>query len=293
MADFDVQPVWDGVGDFHLNRYRIAFEQPANVTKETLAQDFINNFPTYLNSPYATVTFPGRTFNGKPTLKFWGALKLLRGHVEGNPDAHHDWVVREWMDPRIGQTAQTLCRNFYESPDDVAAGGGGAAAGSVGGGLAAGPVGSLAGAIVGGVLAVEVNRKHFLAGRRSWRVDDAAAFGQSPADFLSQGSSNILMLETAAVERLSSRAFTVGDYVIGIEKRVPDIWISNLQNFVKMKGLKPVPILTPQPDDLWLKTTLNWVRYYANKFADFGALSACKQFTDMLPLYPTILPPRS
>jgi hypothetical protein len=285
MADFDVQPVWDGVGDFHLNRYRIAFEQPANVAKEALAQDFINNFPAYLNSPYATVTFPGKTFNGKPTLKFWGALKLLWGHVEGNPDAHHDWVVREWMDPRIGQTAQTLCRNFFEAPDDVAAGAGG----SVGGGLALGPVGSL----IGTVLAVEINRKHFLAGRRSWRIDDASAFGQSPADFLSPGSANILMLETAAVERLSSRAFTVGDYVIGIEKRVPDIWISNLQNFVRMKGLKPVPIITPQPGDIWQKTTLNWVRYYSNKFTDFAALSASKQFTDMQPLYPTILPPRS
>jgi hypothetical protein len=280
MADFDVQSVWDGVGDFHLNRYRIAFEQPANVAKESLAQDFINNFPTYVKSPHASVIFSGKSFNGKPTLKFWGALKLLWGHVEGNPDAHHDWVVREWMDPRIGQTAQTLCRNFFESPDDVAAGAGGAFAGSVAGGVPLGPVGA-------------INRKHFLAGRRAWRVDDAAAFGQSPADFLSSGSANILMLETAAVERLSSRAFMVGDFVMGIEKRVPDIWISMLQNFVKMKGLKPVPFLTPQPDDLWVKTTLNWVRYYSNKFADFGALAANKQFIDMLPLYPLILPPRS
>jgi len=290
MADFDVQPVWDGVGDFHLNRYRIAFEQPANVAKETLAQDFINNFPTYLNSPYATVEFGGKSFNGKPTLKFWGALKLLR--VELNQDAHHDWVVREWMDPRIGQTAQTLCRNFFDSPDDVMAGGGGAAGGSVGGGLAFGPVGGVAGAIVGGVVAVEINRKHFLAGRRSWRVDDAAAFGHSPSDFHSPGSSNILMLETVAVERLSNKAFMVGDYALGLEKSIPNIWIANLENFVRKKGLKALPILTPQPDDVWQKTPLNWVRYYSNKFADFGALSASKQFTDMKPLYPTILPPR-
>src|SRR5262249_7281015 len=123
MADFEQLPVKDGYSDFHLNRFRIAFDRPQEFTKEMLAQDFITNFPTYLKSDVATVEFrKDRLFNSKTTLQFWGALKLLWGHVEANfLPAHHDWVVQEWVDSRIGFTAQTLKRTFLD-PDDAAAG---------------------------------------------------------------------------------------------------------------------------------------------------------------------------
>ena len=293
MADFDAQPVWDGVGNFHLNRYRIAFAQPAGWDKKSLAADFVGHFKTYLDSPYATTELSSRTFNGKSTYKFWGALKLLRGRLEGNPDAHHDWVVLEWADPRKGQTAQTLCRNFFDSPDDAIAASGGAVPGAIAGGIPLGPLGSIEGATVGAVLAVEINRKHFLSGRRSWLLDDAAAFGQSQSDFLGAPRANILILETVAVERFAHIAFMAGDWIVGLEQRIPNIWISNLENFVMKRGLTPVPIITPQPADIWQKTPRDWVRYYSNNtLADFGAVAATKQFADMLPLYRTILPPR-
>jgi hypothetical protein len=84
-----------------------------------------------------------------------------------------------------------------------------------------------------------------------------------------------------------------GDWIVGLEQRIPNIWISNLENFVMKRGLTPVPIITPQPADIWQKTPRDWVRYYSNNtLADFGAVAATKQFADMLPLYRTILPPR-
>src|SRR5262249_13928611 len=157
-------------------------------------------FPTYLKSDVATVEFrKDRLFNNKTTLQFWGALKLLWGHVEANfLPAHHDWVVQEWVDSRIGFTAQTLKRTFIDSDDAVAAAGVQGALGipgTPGFVLGLNPfvrVGST-------VLAVDVNRHHFLAGRRSWRIDTAAAFGQQADDFESGGSANVLILETVAV----------------------------------------------------------------------------------------------
>lgn len=285
MADFDALKVYDGVGDYHLNRFRVAFECPAGATKEDLARDFVRNFPSYLKSPVASVEFkPDVTFEGKPTLKFWGSLKLL-GLIEANFGVHHDWVVQAWVDPRVGFTAQTLKRGFVDFVDDAAA----AAGGTVGGGLAGFPEGVLPGSIA----AVEVNRYHFLAGRRSWRLDSAAAFGQDPADFEAGDSSDILILETVAVERFSLSVFTVGDWVLSFEDRIPAVWIALLENFARMKVLRVRRFVTLRPGGLWNTSKLGWVRYLVRTFPNLSALQADTQYRDMFPLYPTILPPPS
>ena len=284
MADFEALKVYDGVADYHLNRFRIAFECPSGATKEGMARDFVSNFPSYLKSPVASVEFkPEVTFEGKPTLKFWGSLKLL-GLVEANFGVHHDWVVQAWVDPRVGFTAQTLKRGFVDVVDDAAA----AAGGSVAGGVL-GPVEEIAGAIT----AVEVNRYHFLAGRRSWRLESAAAFGQDAGDFEAGDSSDILILETVAVERFSLSVFRVGDWVLSFEDRIPAVWIALLENFARMKVLRVRRFVTLKPGGLWNTTKLGWVRYLAPTFSNLSALQADTQYRDMLPLYPTILPPPS
>ena len=91
-------------------------------TSEILARDFVSNFQTSVEkSDVAGVELRSdRLFNSKATLKFWGSLKLVWG-IEGNPSAHHDWVVQEWVDSRVGFTAQTLKRTFADL-DDLAAG---------------------------------------------------------------------------------------------------------------------------------------------------------------------------
>src|SRR5262249_17452142 len=84
MGDFSELLIYDGVGDIHLNRFRIAFEPPSGTTAAalgkaaaTLAADLIDNFPTYLESEYATVRFGERDHEGKPTLHFHGYAKVL------------------------------------------------------------------------------------------------------------------------------------------------------------------------------------------------------------------------
>jgi hypothetical protein len=173
MGDFTALPVADGVGDYHFNRFRIAFKASPTTSAaalEALVSDLLNNFPTYLTSGYAKMEFGGRHHEGKPTLHFHGYAKVL-GLDLAKP--HDDWVVIQWKDPKIGFTAQTLKREFFVAGDDVGTGAGV-------GYLLLGPllpaVGIIA-AVAGTGAAVHYNRMHFLAGRRSWRIGPAPISG--------------------------------------------------------------------------------------------------------------------
>jgi hypothetical protein len=284
MADFVELKVWGGVGDWHLNRYRIAFECPAGITKETLAADLIDRFPTYLESDFATVEKGGRQFEGKDTLKFTGAMKI--GPVDANFGVHHDWVVLAWTDRSIGFTGQTLKRNFLELGDALTGAGGSA-------------VGRQAGA----KFAINENKMHFLAGRRSWRIDTLAAFHVDPKEYNSPpDSGNLLILETAAVERLSDRVYMAADTVAGLEQRIPPIWISNLENFVsknKRLGLKPRTRLWGYGRSGWDSSASQfpavgsgYVSFYRENFRDFNAMASDYEYLDVNRLFPSLTPPR-
>jgi hypothetical protein len=271
MGDFTALTLDTGVGDIHLNRFRIAFQRPAGIPQATLASDLIDHFPTYLNSQFATVKFGDRKHEGKPTLHFHGYAKVL-GIDLGAP--HSDWVVQEWVDRNVGFTAQTLKREFSDVREDLEAG--------VGAGLLVnfipvvgpilGPVGSL---LAGGGGAVHYNRMHFLAGRRSWRISEGRILG------LSDG---VIVLETVAVERLSAQAYSVGNSVMSLESRVPDIWIAFLNNFVNKKGLTVVP-QTLQPR--WKNKAR--VDYLQLSFRKLSQMLADPEYYDVYRLYPTIL----
>jgi hypothetical protein len=272
-------PIEDGSGDFRVNRFRIAFQPPNRTSAATLAGDLINNFPTYFNSEFAKVEWGSRKHEGKLTLHFHGYAKVL-GLDLAKP--HDDWVVRHWVDPNIGFTAQTLKREFFVAGDDIAAGVG-AGLGSLAlnmipvvglVGQVLGPVGSV---IAGGGATIHYNRMHFLAGRRSWRISDGAAFGLS---------SNVIVLETVALERFSAAVYRTADAVIGLESRVPNVWIALLNNFVNKKGLTVAPqTLKPR----WKNK--NRVDYLQLSFReDDGPMLADPEFRDVLRLYRTVWP---
>lgn len=267
MGDFTALPLSDGAGDIHFNRFRIAFQPPKGISAATLAGDLIDNFPTYLNSEFAKVEFGSRRHEGKPTLHFHGYAKVL-GLDLAKP--HDDWVVRHWVDRNIGFTAQTLKREFFVAGDDV-----GVTAGS---GLlvlvpGVGQVLGLAGALGLGATAVHYNRMHFLAGRRSWRISDGTVFGLS---------GNVIVVETVALERFSATVYRTANAVIGLESKIPDVWIALLNNFVNKKGLTVVP-QTLKP------------RWKSKKRVDYLQLSggivsmmAEPEFQDVYRLYPTV-----
>ena len=122
----------------------------------------------------------------------------------------------------------------------------------------------------------ELIRMHFLAGRRSWRIGDGALFGES---------GGVLVLETVAVERFSATPFMVADAVIGLESKLPDVWVAMLTNFVDKRRLTAVrQPLKPR----W--TNKGRVDYMTRSFPDFGAMAADAEYQDIYRLYPTIIP---
>ena len=107
---------------------------------------------------------------------------------------------------------------------------------------------------------MEVNRMHFLAGRRSWRLDDGKNF---------EVDGDVLVVETCAVERFSHQSYVRADSVLGLQASIPDVWVAMLTNFVRMKAL----VLVPQ------RLRPGWknkegINYYAKSFASFDALAS-------------------
>jgi hypothetical protein len=277
MADFAALTIDSGVGNIHLNRFRIAFRPPAGVPAriraQTLASDLIDNFPAYFKSKFATVEFGNRSHQDKPTLKFHGYAKVAGIDLA---EPHSDWVVRHWVDRNIGFTAQTLKREFFDAGEDGKVGGGGA--GIL---LAAWPmIGIVAAAAMGGA-AAHFNRLHFLAGRRSWRIGEGTVFDPDLKD-------DVIILETAAVERFSSRAYSTADSVIGLQDKVPDIWIAFLNNFVNKQGL---PIFVQMLKPGWKRK--NWVNYLQLSLESVAQLRASHEYGDIYKLYPTLDPSSS
>jgi len=278
MADFTELPVYGGVGDYHFNRYRVAFKCPPAETKQSLAKDFVDNFPAYLTSPYATVVKGERNFGSRPTFHFHGfkmvpfpsAVPLRSPPTIDIARPHTDWVAKIDENDNLGFTAQTLKREFMVVSED----------GPTGFGVLGIPgVSPLIDLIAAGD-PMEVNRMHFLAGRRSWRLDDGKSF---------EVDGDVLVLETAAVERFSHKAYVRADAVLGLEEAVPDIWIAMLNNFITKRTLVRVPQrLRPG----WMNK--NGIDYYIRSFGDEAALSGDIEFAQQkrLGLFKTILPSR-
>jgi hypothetical protein len=270
MGDFTALPIDDGSGGIHVNRFRIVFQAPNGTSAATLVGDLISSFPTYFNSEFAKVEWGSRKHEGKPTLHFHGYAKVL-GLDLAKP--HDDWVVFHWVDRAIGFTAQTLKREFFVAGDDLAT--------SVpNGALLLGPLlpaVGIIGALAGTLGPVHYNRMHFLAGRRSWRISAGAVFGLS---------GNVIVFETVALERFSSLVYRTADAVMGLESRVPNVWIALLNNFVNKKGFTVAPQkLRPR----WKsKNRVDYLQLSFGDLDDVGPMVADPEVQDVLRLYPTI-----
>jgi hypothetical protein len=170
---------------------------------------------------------------------------------------HTDWVAQIDQNDGLGFTAQTLKREFVDLFED-------------------GAVVAAAGIFAGGP--IDLNRTHFLAGRRSWRIDDGRSFDVG---------GDTLVLETTAVERFSNRVYQISDFALGLESRIPDIWISLLNNFVTMRGL----VRVPQPLKPGWKRKKE-VDYYLVSFDDIAVLRGDAEFKqqDSHGLFKSILP---
>jgi hypothetical protein len=285
MSDFvELNVNKHGSGPYHFNRYRVVFALPANTTKESLAGEFVREFPQFFNSDHATVAFhANRLYLSYPTYEFHGVIEVA-GIDVAKP--HNDWVARIWCDPDIGFTAQTVKRTFIDPQKDAPI----VAAGCLAGAAAVPDSLRTEGCLVGARLALDTNQSHFLAGRRSWRLDSGKAFGLP---------GNVCVLETIAVERFSSALYRAGDYLMQLEERIPAIWTANLSNFVRLKKLTTLSMpdlekLATNPS----KSKRNWhvgdekynIRYFRTECDTLAKLKYLPEFVEAYPLYPTILP---
>lgn len=207
-----------GVGDVRLDRFRVYFrpDDAAGFDISGEVSQFKTNFPTTFNGEFsgpsidnpAHVQHQGVEFNGEGTLQFVFDTP--------GPNFHDDWVGFIEQDS-TSFTVQTLRRNFHTVFDD------------------------------GAPLPDSINRLHFLAGRRSWRIGRAldmsgpefAAANPVPTITFGPDPASFFVLETASLTRFSHLAFQLADLDPGLFNNMADaikeIWSVQLRNFVEFR----------------------------------------------------------
>lgn len=277
MALFTPLPATtEGVGPYRINRYRVYFrpltEQqrlsgfkhnrtPSQIALD-LAKQYKANFPSFFNPNSATVYSRGEKYNGRNTLRFILNASLFGMENEPakvlTPDLHADWVGVEHDHPR-GFTVQTLKRNFTTGLDWAMAGatfGGATATGAAvgagytwwtgAGALAGAGTGALIGAGAGtiaGITGFNLNKHHFLAGRRSWVFGTKADFGRHGVQNYDEIPNDALVFETAACERLSGHLFRVitASRLLGhFDRAIHKVWCKLMNNFFDVTGFEKI-----------------------------------------------------
>jgi len=241
-----------------------------------------------VTSKYAEVR-KNRDFGSRPTIHFHGYKWMPNlimpgltphptgmeiGPVEDQVDIakpHSDWVVKIDDNDHLGFTVQTLKREFWDSDDDTLV-----KAGTTIASFLLPP--RMATAALRLDDPVEINRMHFLAGRRSWRLHDGKNF---------EVDGGVLVLGTCAIERVSHRAYQLADRPLGLEAALIPVWTSMLKNFVKMKALVKFPQrLRPG----WERE--DHIYWYTKSFDSLEALTRDREFAQQkrMNLYKTLLP---
>lgn len=250
----------EGSGDYRADRFRIYFraDQFAALNVATEVNELGRLFPQFFNGSGSEVahvegleTNIATTFyrsdkpvNGEPTLQFSLDARVLFSFLDA-PDLHDDWVGFI-HDNSSSFAVQTLKRNFTQA-NDVAFGAAAAIALTSAGAAAGASVGGLVGAAAGanpiaglaaGAAAAILNRYHFLAGRRSWRI---GALPPIASPLLPGSTARFYFLETAAVDRFSSWVIDMqailGDAALGdVDQLTADLWIVMARNFPRVRG---------------------------------------------------------
>jgi len=280
MENFSVLSVYDGVGDWHFNRFRIVFKPPPQANKQFLGGEFAANFPRYVTSRFATAQKGGRTYLDMPTFHFHGYKYVSYPDPASRRDIdldiaapHSDWVVKIDDNDGLGFSVQTIKREFEDPSEDRLT------LAAKAGGILLSPLGSFL-FMRGENDPTQINRMHFLAGRRSWRIDDGKNF---------EVDGDVMVLETSAIERFSHDRYKQADAVLKVEDALPDIWCSMCDNYVRMNALVRVPQrLRPG----W--QTKYGADYYVKSYSNFEALAGDAEFAQQkrLGLFKTLLPPR-
>ncbi|PRY77012.1 hypothetical protein CLV80_107190 [Yoonia maritima] len=259
-------PHTDGTGAWHADRYRVYFfaDRHALINEGDHFSHFTRLFPQIFDGEGPDMTdasvellrrniatnflHSGRQFKGRDSLQFFGAADAFFSTIDAT-GLHDDWVG-VIHSQHNSFAVQTLKRNFALGNDAAMAAAlvagliaastaAGATAGStvgnpfVGGFLGAGVTWNPVVAVVGGTFATWINRYHFLAGYRSWKIGKLPTF---EIENLPGSQANIYFLETASINRVSSWMIELsdllGDVAIGsIDDLTRDVWTTLAHNW--------------------------------------------------------------
>jgi hypothetical protein len=250
----------DGVGDYHMNHFIAYFEpyvdkfKPVNSIK-FFYQEFCNIFSS--NNVAKVSLDRTRKFQELDVVKFTigGNLGNFWQQLIGEP--HDDWVAMQMAGDGQSFYGTTLKRMWLEPIDAILLAG-------INAGL------PLLGPLLGPIV-VEANMRHFLAGRRSWRVG-------------LNRSLNLYYVETAAFER-SSHDFYQGAELTGLlRESIRDLWTYLLENYpVK---LCPIEAMQLVPKDYLVKGNVAY-RMDADPSAQTALLRPW--FSDVLKRHPGLV----
>lgn len=203
----------DGVGDYHFNHYITYVEIPPNITffKDTLSKKltaiFKSRFSNIFMPNIGTVDVFNLKFNHKDILKF--TIK-----IDGTPDFHDDYV---YLTNNIDGTSfygSTLGRLFEDVNDQV-----GGAVIETAIPIVFPQLGPLGGTLAKKIFK-KVNKKHFLAGRRSWSFR-----------VIEYKNKFLGCIDTFAFERVSDIAH-LPTYNTVFKEEINKIWANLLLNFI-------------------------------------------------------------
>jgi hypothetical protein len=227
LPDFTYQsPIADGVGNYHANHF-VAYFSARNDTFQRVHSipifysEFCNIFG--LSNIAKAFLDKTRNFKGLDVVKFTvgGNIgnKLSHNHVAGL--VHDDWVAMQIAKDGGSFYGTTLKREWFEPIDRklflwISEGGKNVPV--------LGPIGPLLAPII-----VEANKRHFLAGRRSWRVDF-------------DNDLRLYRVETAAFERSSHPIYDQMEQQSDLLREdIIRLWTNMLENYANL-----CPIYLPQ-----------------------------------------------
>lgn len=301
LERFSTLPIAKGYGDYHVNQFRVCFQIPkksdhAKATAAQLFQGFLKNFEEVFNGKSWGLTTnkaevswgegDNAKFRNGRLLDFVFDLEIMS--LDMNlPDVHHDWVYigSQWD---TGFAVQTLRREYRDLSDWILEG-------------AMNQLRRLSKRVKGEDVVdwmkekLDLNRNHFLAGRRSWvigvmdkslpgwkpsagNVDKTIKFDSGVKEYVFD-SRPVFYLETAAIERSSSKEATklesdVG-FLIHMRKVLDYIWLTLLYNYVDEMDFE----LVSSSPTRWQKDDGDgeWVDGHRDPFLESGLSSLLRK----------------
>ena len=255
--------IYNGVGDFHTNHF-IAYFDPLQNDLPTIESFYEKFCDVFSKDNIAKVIKSDRNFEGHPAFKFTLGGNLGRNFQKLIGAYHDDWVAMQMFKDGKSFYGTTLKRNWHEPVDDTVYN----YITSINPGL--NPL---------AMLMVEVNKKHFLAGRRSWGLG---------YDY----NLNLNYVETAALERSSD------DFYAAIEKTttdlrqdIIDLWANLLTNFAPVFGIH-LKLLSPPVFGKFYPegySVQNNVAYQTGSDSDISKAVSTDWFSKVLKRHPGLI----